>query len=156
MPSGLDADTGEIDAATLKADFTITFAFLKRGHLLLPGGPLAGLVYVADIGLGDLISDEPVYAACPLVVRSWLPERIPAGNKGTFGSALVVGGSINYSGAPRLAAEAAYRAGAGLVSLAIPEGIYAAVSSQLPDATYYVLPGDSRFIGQEQACLSAA
>jgi len=154
MPSGLDADTGEIDAATLKADITITFASFKRGHLLLPGGPLAGLVYVADIGLGDLISDEPVYAACPLLVRSWLPERIPAGNKGTFGSALVVGGSINYSGAPRLAAEAAYRAGAGLVSLAIPEGIYAAVSSQLPDATYYVLPGDSRFIGQEQACIA--
>jgi len=147
VPSGLDADSGEVDAHTVQADFTITFGCPKRGHFLFPGAAMVGVLEIADIGLGtEPVSAGSIEVATPTLVRGWMPQRPFTANKGTFGSALVVGGSLSYSGAPRLAAEAAYRAGAGLVSLAIPSGIYTSVAAQLPDTTFHVLPGDSHII----------
>ncbi|SVE62921.1 uncharacterized protein METZ01_LOCUS515775, partial [marine metagenome] len=75
-------------------------------------------------------------------VGSMLPERSRDSHKGTFGTALVVAGSINYSGAAYLAAAGAYRVGTGLVTVAVPGIIHGIVASQLPEATYIILPSD--------------
>ncbi len=152
MPSGLDADTGAVDANTLKADITVTFGCPKYGHFIFPGAALVGQLYVADIGLVQL-GDEPAkpHAATPQLINTWLPKRPSDSNKGTFGSALVVGGSSSYSGAPRLAAEAAYRVGAGLVTLGLPAGIYPSAAAQLPDTTFLVFPDNPNVITAQAA-----
>ncbi|MHB9033294.1 MAG: NAD(P)H-hydrate dehydratase [Anaerolineae bacterium] len=137
IPSGVDSDSGTADDDTLKADITVTFGYPKYGHYRFPGASLVGELLVADIGLVSLADDVTrPSVATPAMVKRWLPERPLGSNKGTFGSALVVGGSVNYSGAPRLAAEAAYRAGAGLVTLAVPTLVYANAAAQLPDTTF--------------------
>jgi len=73
-------------------------------------------------------------------VRSVLPERPVDAHKGTFGTALVVAGSINYTGAALLAGQAAYRAGAGLVTLGVPGPLHTALAGQFPEATWLLLP----------------
>jgi len=74
------------------------------------------------------------------MVRGWLPPRPPDAHKGTFGKALIVAGSVNYTGAAYLSGAAATRAGAGLVTLALPAAIHAAVAARLAEATYLLLP----------------
>jgi len=73
-------------------------------------------------------------------VSALLPERPLDSHKGTFGTALIAAGSVNYTGAVVLAGEAAYRAGAGLIQLAIPASIHTAVAGQVPEATWVLLP----------------
>jgi ADP-dependent NAD(P)H-hydrate dehydratase / NAD(P)H-hydrate epimerase len=143
LPSGLDADTGAIDEHALKADLTVTFGQPKFGHFTFPGAGYVGQLLVADIGLVQSASNPcDTQLATLEMVADWLPERRVNSHKGTFGSALVVGGSARYVGAPRLAAEAAYRVGAGLVTLAVPAAIYPSIAAQLPEATYLVLSDD--------------
>lgn len=143
MPSGLDCDTGAIDEAALRADLTITFAHPKRGHLAFPGAECVGELLVADIGISpSLAQGLPVEVATAAQVASWLPQRPPNAHKGTFGKALIIAGSTNYVGAPRLAAEAACRIGAGLVTLALAGSVYPVVASRLTEPTYLVLPDD--------------
>jgi len=76
----------------------------------------------------------------PEMVRGWLPARPPDAHKGTFGRALIVAGSANYTGAARLAGAAAVRTGAGLVTVALPASIHRAVAATLSEATYLLLP----------------
>jgi hydroxyethylthiazole kinase-like uncharacterized protein yjeF len=100
-------------------------------------------MYVADIGCPpDLpaLQEVSLQLATADTVRALLPMRPPDSHKGTFGKAMIVAGSINYTGAVALAAEAAYRAGAGLVTLAIPSAIYAPLASHLTETTYVLLP----------------
>ena len=75
-------------------------------------------------------------------VRERLPKRPKSANKGTFGRVLVVAGSTNYPGAARLAAEACYRAGAGLVTLACPASVQAMIAPAIPEATWLPLADD--------------
>jgi len=146
-PSGLDCDTGAIDARALRADVTVTFACPKRGQYLSPGAGHVGTLLVADIGIpGDVLAEFAREAfdevADAELVRALLPRRPASAHKGTFGKALIVAGSSNYVGAACLAAQAACRAGAGLVTLAVPEAIHPMVASQVTEATYLVLPHD--------------
>jgi ADP-dependent NAD(P)H-hydrate dehydratase / NAD(P)H-hydrate epimerase len=76
------------------------------------------------------------------MVRAWLPERPQSAHKGSFGRALIVAGSANYVGAAALAAAGASRAGAGLVTLGLPDPIQAAVAAQVAEATFVLLPHD--------------
>ena len=141
LPSGLDSDTGEIDPLALQADCTVTFAHPKRGHYLYPGADWVGELWVADIGIAaELAKTIPLDVATAEAVARTLPKRPSQGHKGTFGKAMVVAGSLNYVGAPHLAAEAAYRVGAGLVTLGIPAAIHGAVSARLIEATFILLP----------------
>lgn len=143
VPSGLDCDTGEIDETALHADLTVTFAHPKRGHLAFPGAEFVGELLVADIGIpASLWQELPVEVATAEQVASWLPKRPLNAHKGTFGKALIIAGSTNYVGAPRLAAEGAYRVGAGLVTLALAGSVYPVVASRLTEPTYLVLPDD--------------
>ena len=96
-----------------------------------------------DIGLSaDLpsLKDVNTEVADEDFVSALLPERPLDSHKGTFGTALIAAGSVNYTGAVLLAGEAAYRAGAGLVTLAVPAPVHAALAGQFPEATWVLLP----------------
>jgi NAD(P)H-hydrate epimerase len=138
-PSGLNCDTGELDRLALPADLTVTFAGPKRGHFIFPGAAACGELVVADIGISPELP-EVAAVALELVTAEraaeMLPRRPPDGHKGTFGWVLIAAGSASYWGAPGLAGRAAYRSGAGLVALAVPQTIKSAVATQLPEATY--------------------
>jgi ADP-dependent NAD(P)H-hydrate dehydratase / NAD(P)H-hydrate epimerase len=142
-PTGLDADTGEIDPAALRADMTVTFAYPKVGLLRFPGADAAGRLVVADIGIPpELADDVELEMASSEEVRGWLPRRSDAAHKGTFGSVLIVAGSINYVGAAALSGAGACRVGAGLVTMGLPGPIQMGVAANLPEVTYLLLPHD--------------
>jgi hydroxyethylthiazole kinase-like uncharacterized protein yjeF len=144
VPSGLNSDDGALDPAALPADLTVTLAAAKRGHILFPGAEAVGQLVVADIGIPpDLCADVGLEMATPAQVANLLPARPAGGHKGTFGWAMVVAGSVNYTGAAALAGTAAARAGAGLVTLALPRTIYPSVAARLSEATFLPLPDDS-------------
>ncbi|MBP7689168.1 MAG: NAD(P)H-hydrate epimerase, partial [Thermoflexales bacterium] len=130
-PTGLNYDTGELDPLTVPADVSVTFAYPKIGHTRFPGAGACGELIVADIGTDPkLAADITAEMADPVMIRAWLPKRPANAHKGTFGKTLIVSGSTLYTGAPNLAAKAAYRAGAGLVTLAIPQAIHAILASK--------------------------
>ena len=117
LPSGIDADTGAVLGTAVKAQLTVTFAAHKRGLHQFPGVEHAGQVVLADIGV-----PEPQDVEAWLLSRTDLPALIAAraadAHKGTAGHVLVVGGSPGKTGAALLAGRAAFRAGAGLVTIA--------------------------------------
>ena len=142
-PSGVECDTGEAADETIPADLTVTMAAVKQGLLKLPTFELVGDLQVVDIGLPDDLAsydDIKTEVADEETVAGLLPERPLESHKGTFGTALIAAGSTPYTGAAVLAGEAAYRSGAGLVTLAIPSSIHAALAGQLPEATWVLLP----------------
>jgi hydroxyethylthiazole kinase-like uncharacterized protein yjeF len=113
----------------------VTFAGPKRGHFRFPGAAACGELVVADINIADTLPEVAavkVTLATAQMARTLLPGRPRHGHKGTFGTALIVAGSAHYWGAPVLAARGAYRAGAGLVALAVPDVIRATVAGQVP------------------------
>jgi len=123
LPSGVDGATGRVMGVAIRASLSVTFFRLKPGHLLLPGRRLCGQTLVADIGIRD-----GVLAAVGAKTMRDLPplwrDRLLApeldGHKYSRGHAVVVSGPMARTGAARLAAEAALRVGAGLVTLASP------------------------------------
>ena len=142
-PSGVDCDTGEAAAETIPADLTVTMAAVKQGLLKMPAFEYAGNLEVVDIGLSadlNTLKDVNTEVANEDSVSALLPERALDSHKGTFGTALIAAGSVNYTGAVLLAGEAAYRAGAGLVTLAVPAPVHAALAGQIPEATWVLLP----------------
>jgi NAD(P)H-hydrate epimerase len=143
VPSGLNSDEGTLDPAALSADLTVTLAAVKRGHILFPGAEAVGALVIGDIGIPEeLYSDIALEMATPARMAALLPARPAGAHKGTFGKALVVAGSINYTGAAYLAAGSATRVGTGLVTLAPPQAIYPIVAARLVEATYLLLPHD--------------
>jgi len=142
-PSGVDCDSGDVAPETIPADLTATMAAIKFGLLKLPAFELCGDIAVVDIGVTDKVPDW--VAVSNFVVNedhvaALLPERPLSAHKGTFGTALIAAGSINYTGAALLAGIAAYRIGAGLVTLAIPSALHGALAGQFPEATWILLP----------------
>jgi hydroxyethylthiazole kinase-like uncharacterized protein yjeF len=139
LPSGLNADTGEVDPACLYADYTITLAFPKPGLLKQPGAARVGKISIVDIGMPAHLATE---TAPEFIAEKWaksvLPERPLQANKGTFGRVLVVAGSINYIGSAYLACSGAMRVGAGLVTLAT--GSQLILASKTTETTYLPLP----------------
>ena len=141
LPTGLDPDTGETDPAVAPADLTVTLGYPKRGLFAYPGAEAAGTVETVGIGVPPGLD---VDVDLELMTDGWasaaLPPRPSSSHKGTFGRALVVAGSGRYVGAAALAASAAGRAGAGLVTVAIPRSLQAAVAAAAPEPTYIPLP----------------
>jgi hydroxyethylthiazole kinase-like uncharacterized protein yjeF len=141
IPSGLDADTGAVDPSCPYADATITLGYPKPGLYNFPGAERAGRVIIADIGLppgvGENISTELITEDW---VKSVLPARPAAANKGSFGKVLVVAGSINYIGAAYLACMGAARVGAGLVTLSTASSLQPILAAKMTEITYVPLP----------------
>lgn len=118
MPSGVNADTGEIVGQAVRATHTVTFAFAKRGLLLFPGSEHTGLLEVADIGIPQTLAQKLPVRGSVIArddIAALLPLRGPNTHKGTFGTLAVVAGSSVTPGAALLALCAALRGGTGLV-----------------------------------------
>ena len=134
VPSGIDGDTGEVRGAAAKANLTVTFHRPKPGHLFLPGRAHVGELVVADIGIPDSVTATlgiRLWANHPRFWRARLPRRTASSHKYSHGHALVLGGGVATSGAGRMAARAALRAGAGLVTVICPEAALAVHAAQL-------------------------
>ncbi|WP_201451997.1 NAD(P)H-hydrate dehydratase [Rhodovarius lipocyclicus] len=153
VPSGLDADTGAAPGAVVRAAHTVTFHRAKPGHWLLPGRDYCGALTVADIGLleapGTLFRNDPA-----LWAAHW-PRPGAGAHKYTRGACLVWSGPALATGAARLSAMAALRAGAGIVTLA---GDRAAMTEQAAHVTAPLLrvaemPGELLADPRLVACL---
>jgi hydroxyethylthiazole kinase-like uncharacterized protein yjeF len=123
VPSGIDGETGKVRRAAVEASVSVTFFRLKPGHLLEPGRTLAGAIRLADIGIpaAALASiATKTFVNAPSVWGEALPHPNAASHKYARGAALILSGSGHHTGAARLAARAALRAGAGIVSVASP------------------------------------
>jgi hydroxyethylthiazole kinase-like uncharacterized protein yjeF len=124
--SGVCADTGQIRAEDgglgRGADLTVTFQAPKLGHMLLPGAAMSGALHVADIGLGSAMSKICAGASLARAAQAPLAARLHkhTGHKYTHGHVLVLAGGVGRGGAARLAARAALRIGAGLVTVGCP------------------------------------
>ncbi len=136
IPSGLHADTGVVLGAAVRAAATITFIGLKRG---LVTGAAAG--YTGRLAFDALGTPASIFDAVPACARRVqysalkrpLPPRARAAHKGDHGHVLIVGGAPGYAGAARLAAEAALRTGAGLVSAAVHPACVAQLNAGRPE-----------------------
>ncbi|MBQ9408690.1 MAG: NAD(P)H-hydrate epimerase, partial [Clostridia bacterium] len=135
VPSGLNADTGEIPGACIIAKETVTFQCRKRGHYLGLGPEVCGKIAVADIGIPDEAIPE---GAMRFVedddLRAVLPQRRLTAHKNDFGHLLIIAGSRGMAGAATLTAMAALRSGAGLVTVACPESILNILQALAPCA----------------------
>ena len=152
LPTGLDADTGAVDPVCPTADITVSLGYPKAGLFMFPGAQRTGDVEFVDIGLPPGLDDD---ISLELMTPQWaadlLPQRPISAHKGTFGRTLVVAGSPNFVGAAYLAATAAARSGAGLVTLAIPQSIQNAVAAKATEPTYIPLNESSPGVFAPQA-----
>ncbi len=140
VPSGVCATTGRVLGVALHADVTVTIGLPKLGLVVVP---TPGSLCVADIGF-----PRESYRAVPVratlldesAIARHLPQRAAHAHKGSFGHCLIVGGSLGKTGAPLLAARGAMRAGAGLVTVAVPETLLGTVAAQSLEAMTLALP----------------
>ena len=131
IPSGLDADTGRPLGVAVQADVTVTFAPAKLGICIYPGVDYAGKLCVADITIPRLLKEDlPLELLTFQKCRGLIKKRTADSHKGTYGHLLVLAGSPGKSGAAVLCAEAALRAGSGLVTLGVPNSISPAVEEK--------------------------
>ena len=151
-PSGLDCDSGEIGDEALTADLTVTLAAAKNGLLRFPGAEKVGEIVIGDIGIPprqpDLAAVD-IELATADAVRGWLPTRPRSSHKGTFGTAVVIGGSVPLPGAAVLAGRGAYKVGTGLVTLAVPSSVQSLLAPQLPEATWLLLPHEIGLLNED-------
>ena len=142
IPSGIDATSGRVLGAAVKAKETVTFAVGKIGQVLAPGCEYAGRLHVVDIGIPPKVIDREEGAVFVEAadVAALFPARPFAGHKGTFGHLVVVGGSTGKSGAAAMAAEGALRSGAGLVTVGCPASIHDILEIKLTEAMTVPLP----------------
>lgn len=134
IPSGLMADHGNLVGPHIRATHTVTFALPKAGLLVYPAAAAVGKLHTADIGIPrQAIAAEGLDIAVleADAIGRMLPVRQPDAHKGRHGHVFVVAGSLGKSGAGALTSQAALRAGAGLVTLAIPSRLNVAMEAQL-------------------------
>ena len=160
IPSGVNADTGEILGEAVQAKITVTFTRPKPGLYSGEGAERAGEVRVVDIGIPyDLEAElfrEEVQSHVVRMPTQRLPRRPRNAHKGDFGRLFLLAGSEGYTGAPVLAARAALRAGAGLVYLGVPREIYPIVAVKCDEAMPFPLPEDySAILGRARGCDAA-
>lgn len=137
IPSGIDPMTGKIYDPCVKADLTVTFLAAKWGMCFSPAYEICGTVVTADIGISPdkvLADKESILSFVKEDIRQFLPVVQRDIHKGKRGGLLIVGGSVNYRGAPLLAGLGALRSGAGLVVLALPDFMIDSASLFLPEA----------------------
>jgi ADP-dependent NAD(P)H-hydrate dehydratase / NAD(P)H-hydrate epimerase len=140
VPSGVNASTGEVPGAAVRATATVTFGAVKVGLAIAPGRLHAGSVSVAPLGLRPR---EHEHSLVPASMLLEVPAKRSDSTKYTAGSVLVVGGSRGLTGAPMLAALAAFRADAGYVAVAAPESTLPVLETSLLEVVKRPLPEDN-------------
>lgn len=152
LPSGISSEDGSVMGCAIRCDFTVTFAYYKRGHFLYPGCTYCGETILRQIG----IHDRSFTCAGGSVPEMVMPERSDiagligtrdaGGNKGTFGKILIIAGSYSMCGAALLCAEACMRAGAGMVKIFTREENRMIIQEKLPEAmltVYAAMPEEA-------------
>ena len=157
VPSGVNADTGEVLGEAVQASVTVTFTRGKPGLYMGEGAGCAGEVRIVDIGIPWEAESRLFRNAPRLEVvsqpDSCLPRRPRNAHKGEFGKLFLLAGSEGYTGAPVLAARAALRSGAGLVYLGVPREIYPIVAVKCDEAMPFPLPEDcSAILERARSC----
>jgi NAD(P)H-hydrate epimerase len=156
IPSGLNADTGHPCGICVRADATATFGFAKTGLVLYPGADFAGDLSVVDIGIPPFIADRVAPGKRLLtqaMVSADLMPRPSDAHKGTTGHLLAATGSRGKTGAAKMTALSALRAGAGLVTLAVPAGVHDLTAAGLTEVmTLPAGSADCRFF--DKYCLA--
>jgi len=161
VPTGLHSDTGSVLGVAVRADRTVTMAAFKVGLLVGEGPARAGDIDVVEIGIPPFVLDR--VAAQPGCVRQttdeavqrWWPERARDAYKYSVGTALVVGGAPQFTGAPVMAAKAAVRSGAGYVSCACPESVQSTLAGALTTVPAHPLPTSEGDAVAPEAALDA-
>ena len=145
IPSGINADTGEVMAVSVKADYTVTFGDLKVGTVMYPG-----VNYCGELSVGDLGYPDKAYSECGDIVNaiedkelSVIPFRPNYSNKGTFGKVLIIAGNEDMSGAAAMCALAAYRTGVGMVRVLTVEENRDIIAKLVPEAIITCYSNDS-------------
>jgi NAD(P)H-hydrate epimerase len=148
VPSGLNASTGETVGAAIAADITLTFAAVKRGHVV--NRDACGDIVVLDIGIE---SDSGDYSTPLLVDEQWVASRVPrtsaSAHKGTRKKIAIVGGASGMAGASLLAARAAQRSGAGMVKLIVAPASLPVVQEAEPYALASSWPASASSLDEE-------
>ena len=143
VPSGLNADTGQVCGTCIRARVTATFGFAKLGLKVFPGAEHCGNLEVIDIGIPPFIAEAVnprQFLLTGRALRAGLGDRAKEAHKGTTGHVLVLAGSPGKTGAAAMTAMAALRAGAGLVSLGVPESLNPVVEPQVTEVMTIPLP----------------
>lgn len=138
IPSGLNADSGEPIGENVCADLTVTFTAPKLANVFPPASNFGGELVVANIGSPqELIDNSPsqIFVAERQDARAWLEKTKvkPDSYKKTRGTALIIAGSKNYAGAAALAANACFAAGAGMVSVGVPDSVRESVAAKVSE-----------------------
>lgn len=155
IPSGISSDSGRIMGTAVQADFTVTFGLPKIGHLLYPGADYCGSLSVEDIGFPEaLLSDRrlDLETLDKLSVTPLVPERPGYSYKGDYGHVLVIAGSRGKTGAALMTAKACLRAGAGLVTLGVPETLADVFQSRVNEEMVLPLPDTGKGTFSAKAC----
>lgn len=138
IPSGINATTGEVMGAAIKADMTVTFAYYKKGLMLYPGIEYVGKLMLANIGITDESMEEiePQLKCLTKkdILSSKLLKRPDRSNKGTFGKILIIAGSESMGGCALLAAKSCFKTGAGIVRIVTHKNNSRLISEKLPEA----------------------
>jgi len=143
IPSGIDSTTGGVLGSAVKATVTATMAMPKAGLYIYPGRSFAGRIETIDIGVPRSLLEDP---SIPWNVttegdlRMILRPREPDSHKGTYGHAVIIGGSPGKTGAPYMAAMGALRAGAGLATIGVPAGLNPVMEEKTTEAMTWPLP----------------
>ena len=133
IPSGIDTDTGAVHSVAVRADTTVSFGYGKPGLYLYPGAEYAGTVVVREVGFVSFHEPEYRIHAYESVKELPLKARVPDSHKGSYGKIAIVAGFEEMSGACCMAAEAAYRCGAGLVHVFTSEDSKRALQARVPE-----------------------
>lgn len=143
IPSGINSENGHIEGEAIRANITVTFAFLKQGLILYPANEYVGKLIITDIGIPKAVTEEIEINTNVLndeEYNSLLPKRKPRSNKGTYGKLLVIAGSDEMTGAAILSSKAAYRMGVGLVNLASTKEVINIAQNNIIENINTILP----------------
>jgi len=155
LPTGMNADTGEVAGPCVRANLTVTIGCCKQGLLFTPGREYAGEVVAAEIGFPEIafrqvVAEKSARLATFLLTRevlsNWIPRRPANAFKNRVGQILVIAGSRGFGGAARLTAVSTLRAGAGLVVLAAPESLLPQLEAATAEVIKLPLPEENGII----------
>ena len=147
MPSGVYCDSGRADRHAVRADYTVAISALKPAHIVYPAAENCGRIIIASIGIPEdcfaAVKNE-LYTYSAAEIGACLPHRAATAHKGDFGHVLSLCGSRRMPGAAYMAAKAALRCGAGLVTAAFPRSLYHTMALKLTEALLLPLPETER------------